>query len=517
MANEHDKRTEASPRPHAADGAPQHARPSVAGSRRVHQASKHPRSAATTGPLRPAEQPADSFDLTDRTPARRSPTPHRRPTAQNKRTARGVAMPVVSAEKAHDQHERAARSRNPEHTPASAPAGAPAPLGNRVHLELSRRTFIAGGVAIAGAVAVVGIPAFIKSRPITLNVNGQEIELKKTRTVQAALEASGAQPTPGNLIDVAGEIYTEGGGTPYVATLNGTEVTDAETRVANGDTLTFADGRDVEEPSTVEDKEVAAPAVESGYGPIHQIESQGASGVSTVKTGQTSGKEVVLEVITPTEDRVYRRSYPDTQDDKAIALTFDDGPWETTTAEILDVLRDNGAVATFFTVGTRIAGEGVDLVKREYDEGHQVCTHSWDHAAGSGQGVNLSFMSPDEQRSEIEQGRQAIADATGAEASRVIRAPGGNFPLEVWRNVEDLVDADIGWDIDTLDWKRPGVGAIVAQLKKATPGDIILMHDGGGDRSQTAEALREALPFLKEQGFRFVTMDEMMQFPRKDA
>ena len=144
-----------------------------------------------------------------------------------------------------------------------------------------------------------------------------------------------------------------------------------------------------------------------------------------------------------------------------------------------------------------------------------MCTHSWDHAAGSGQGVNLSFMSVDEQRAEIEQGLKAISDATGAEASRVIRAPGGNFPLEVWRNVEDLVDADIGWDIDTLDWKRPGAKKIASQIKAATPGDIILMHDGGGDRSQTAEALKTALPYLKEQGFRFVTMDEMLQYPRK--
>ena len=129
----------------------------------------------------------------------------------------------------------------------------------------------------------------------------------------------------------------------------------------------------------------------------------------------------------------------------------------------------------------------------------------------------MGLMTPEEQRMEVEKGFQAIVDATGAEPSRVFRSPGGNFPIEVWRNVEDLLEAEIGWDIDTLDWKRPGASVIAERIKAATPGDIILMHDGGGDRSQTAEALRKALPYLKEQGFRFVTMDEMLQFPRKEG
>lgn len=383
--------------------------------------------------------------------------------------------------------------------------------------RITRRLFIAGGVAVVAGAALFGIPAIRSMMPIAVTVNGQRVELSGDKTLQSAYEKSGIQVTPGNLVDIEGEVIAAGEGTPYTATINGQEAKDADTPVSDGNALAFADGTDIEEPSVTEDKTVEANPVESGHGPIHAVASPGASGVSTVKTGQTSGKEAVLEVIEPAQDRLYLRSYPDTGGDKAIALTFDDGPWEESTAEILDILRDNGAAATFFTVGQRIAGAGVDLVKRAYDEGHQVCTHSWDHASGSGQGVNLSFMSVEEQRNEIEQGIQAIADATGAQASRVIRAPGGNFPLDVWRNVDDLIEADIGWDIDTLDWKRPGADKIADQLKGATPGDIILMHDGGGDRAQTAEALRKALPYLKEQGFRFITIDEMMRFPRKEG
>ena len=99
----------------------------------------------------------------------------------------------------------------------------------------------------------------------------------------------------------------------------------------------------------------------------------------------------------------------------------------------------------------------------------------------------------------------------------MLRAPGGNFPTDsVWVNVDDLITAQIGWNIDTMDWSRPGVDHIVSQIESARPGDVILMHDGGGDRSQTIEALKTALPYLKEQGYRFITIDELLKYPPAD-
>ena len=98
-----------------------------------------------------------------------------------------------------------------------------------------------------------------------------------------------------------------------------------------------------------------------------------------------------------------------------------------------------------------------------------------------------------------------------------MRAPGGNFPTEVWSNVEDLVVADIGWDVDTTDWKRPEASRIAAELMRVTPGDIVLMHDGGGNRKNTIEGLRIALPKLVQDGWKFVTIDELMKYPTKDS
>ena len=119
-------------------------------------------------------------------------------------------------------------------------------------------------------------------------------------------------------------------------------------------------------------------------------------------------------------------------------------------------------------------------------------------------------MSSDERKQEVEKGLQAIKDATGQDASLMFRSPGGNFDASVASDLNGLINAEIGWNIDTGDWKKPGADAIAQRIKSAGPGEIILMHDGGGDRSETVAALKQALPKLKEEGYRFVTVSELI-------
>ena len=152
------------------------------------------------------------------------------------------------------------------------------------------------------------------------------------------------------------------------------------------------------------------------------------------------------------------------------------------------------------------------MVKRAHDEGNEICTHTWDHAAGSGQGVNLTYMTADEQIQEVEKGFQAIKDVIGEDPVRIMRAPGGNFKGDIVWTLQPYIDAEIGWNVDTEDWRRPGADTIASRIMKAKPGSVILMHDGGGDRSQTVEALRKALPQLKQEGYRFVTISELLQY-----
>ena len=330
------------------------------------------------------------------------------------------------------------------------------------------------------------------------------------KTLADALSASGIKPQPGDLLAVDGSVLEAGKGKPFCATVNGAVVEELDKKLASGDVVEIGNGGPIEEPFDGVEETIPWTAVKEGTGAIHVMEGEGKDGIKATKTGKTSG--ITAEQVTQEpSDMVCRNVTPNVGDDKVIALTFDDGPWGKQTGEVLDVLAANDAKATFFTVGNRIErDDGASFVKRAVSEGHQVCTHSYDHASGSGQSVNLGYMTPQEQVDEIKKGYAAIEAATGTEASRIVRVPGGK---DVVKNIGPLIKAEIGWNIDSNDWRRPGPQAIVDELMGAWPGAIVLMHDGGGDRSQTIEALKTALPRLKEQGYRFITIDELMQYP----
>lgn len=421
-----------------------------------------------------------------------------------------------SYSRANAQNRYAAQRDNQVHTAKERGQQSTTPM----QPSLSRRSFVIGG-AVVGAAALLGVGgvAWANLSPVNININGQQVSVGRNASIKDAFEAAGSPATAGNLLNVEGGVLEKGGGDLFSATADGQQIAyaDASTLKAVDYTeITFSNGADVEEESTVHESVTLPFETEDiGNGSLHIMTNPGQDGLQTTKTGNISGITVTGKIDQEPQNRVFDRCYADVGDDKVIALTFDDGPWDQTN-EFLDVLKENDAKATFFVVGERITGDGVDKVKREEAEGHQVASHTWDHARGSGQSTNLSLMSADEQRQEVEKGFSAIAEALGHEPSHVMRAPGGNFPTEVWSNVCDLVDADIRWDIDTTDWSKPGKDVIVEKIMKATPGDIVLMHDGGGDRSQTLEALRSALPKLKKEGWRFITIDELRQYPTKE-
>ncbi|WP_245247255.1 MULTISPECIES: polysaccharide deacetylase family protein [unclassified Paenibacillus] len=194
-------------------------------------------------------------------------------------------------------------------------------------------------------------------------------------------------------------------------------------------------------------------------------------------------------------------------DEKIIALTFDDGPDPSDTPEILDLLNQYGAKATFFVIGKRVE-KYPDLVKREVGEGHEIANHTYSHPY-------FKKRIPGEKvQDEILKAEQIILDTTGLKPS-LFRPPGGYYG-------ENLVNASKksgylvvmwSWHQDTEDWNRPGVTKIVNKvLTNARNGDIILFHDYVEGKSQTVEALKQILPQLKERGYRFVTVSELLDF-----
>ncbi len=365
-------------------------------------------------------------------------------------------------------------------------------------------------VVLVIAAAIIGYIAFFL--PFDVTVNGQTVSMRPRSTVASLVEQGHANPRPGNLLSVNGQLLQPDGGEPFSAKVDGEPAEPGKT-LAAGMVVEIGDGNDVVEDFTQSEEPLPFGrsdddrSFESYWqGSIHMLQD-GQDGLLLTKTGSISGA-TVQEVAVPAVDAGYH-IFTVQPSEKVIALTFDDGPWPETTDQILDILAQNNAKATFFTIGMQIP-EYSASVRRAAQMGCQVLTHSWDHASGSGNGVDLTIMSDDEQIEEVTRGYAAIAEATGAEPAHIMRAPGGNFHDSIIDTLWPYLDAEIGWDVDTQDWSRPGVDSIVESLLSVEPGQVVLMHDGGGDRSQTVEALRQALPILAERGYRFVTISELL-------
>jgi cellulose synthase/poly-beta-1,6-N-acetylglucosamine synthase-like glycosyltransferase/peptidoglycan/xylan/chitin deacetylase (PgdA/CDA1 family) len=198
--------------------------------------------------------------------------------------------------------------------------------------------------------------------------------------------------------------------------------------------------------------------------------------------------------------------------DRRIVLTFDDGPDPTWTPKVLDVLKKHHAHAVFFVTGT-MTSRYPDLVQRMVDEGHEVGLHTFNHP-------DLSFQSKKRIDWELSQNQLALAGAAGIRTS-LFRPPYSSFA--------DAMD-DRSWPVteyigsrgyvtvvnntDSEDWQKPGVRQI---LRNATPkngkGAIVLMHDSGGDRHQTVQALDRFLPDMQGRGYAFDNLTEALDAP----
>ncbi|WP_194201838.1 polysaccharide deacetylase family protein [Glycomyces albidus] len=176
-----------------------------------------------------------------------------------------------------------------------------------------------------------------------------------------------------------------------------------------------------------------------------------------------------------------------------IFLTFDDGPGGSYTDEILDVLAANDAKATFFMIGQN-AQRDPARVRAVLEAGHTLGNHTWDHP-------DMTTLTRAQMDAQISRS-QTLLESFGAEVN-CFRPPYGAHNTTVNQAITAAGLQRQLWNEDTRDWSKPGVDAIVDVLLGATPGDVVLMHDGGGDRSQTVEALEIALPQLAAKGYTF--------------
>ncbi len=179
---------------------------------------------------------------------------------------------------------------------------------------------------------------------------------------------------------------------------------------------------------------------------------------------------------------------------KWVALTFDDGP-SLYTDDVLRILDHNHVHATFFQIGQQVPAYA-GLERKILAHGNELANHSWRHAMGPGEG-------------DLRQTSDVIEHATGFRPC-AFRPPGGYLPSSTAAAAAALGMVSVIWDVDTRDWTTPGSASILHVATSGGHGSIVLMHDGGGNRSQTVAALPAIIHSYRARGYRMKTVTELL-------
>jgi len=227
--------------------------------------------------------------------------------------------------------------------------------------------------------------------------------------------------------------------------------------------------------------------------PAHSIEAAPKAGPANVQ------KEAAAKTPSPPKEPAITFNSVHV-DGPYIAMTFDDGPSATLTPKLLDLLAAHHIKATFFVIGENVA-EHPEIVARAAREGHEIASHSWSHP-------NFGKMSQEGVRSQLQRTDDAIKSAIG-KSPTLLRPPYGSITEREKKWIHDEFGYDIIlWDVDPLDWKRPGPAVVRNRILKETrPGSIVLSHD---IHPGTVEAMPSTFDELEAKGFKFVTVSELI-------
>ena len=224
--------------------------------------------------------------------------------------------------------------------------------------------------------------------------------------------------------------------------------------------------------------------------------SQSVENLNEIALPVSSFFELIQSSYLLDKDAELYKAYFEKKNRKVVALTFDDGPNPATTNQALDTLSKYGIKATFFVLGKNVSGNE-EILKRMKADGHVIGNHSWSHPV-------LSKLSLDEAKKQITDTEDALTKVLGS-SSKLMRPPYGAITDDI-RNSLDL--SFIMWDVDSLDWKSKNEASILTEIQRQVKnGSIILMHD---IHVETVNALPKVIDYLKEQGYEFVTVPEML-------
>jgi peptidoglycan-N-acetylglucosamine deacetylase len=348
------------------------------------------------------------------------------------------------------------------------------PSPSSAKLQLTRRAWLLLWLT-ATLIALADGGLLLQESSVTVVVEGRSTSLPAGLTVEQALERLG-NPSAGNLLTVDHSVLRKGAYPPTVL-VNG-HPAPATRRLHRGDRVTVARGRTRIEPVTRMTQQLAASRPSN---PMRSLRTGPAQAV--LDRGKLSGR-VVPVAFHPAAG---------SPGPLPVALTFDDGPWPQSTAQILTILTQRQALATFFVVGRQVQ-RYPELVRRELAAGMAVGSHSYSHPQP------FDHLPPARLRAEIARGRRSLVPLGVHPVG--FRPPGGAASLAVTAAAQQVGDRTVLWTVDPADW-RPGVTGdqlVWRVLAAVRPGGIVLLHDGGGSRSATVAALPAIIDGLRRLG-----------------
>lgn len=365
-------------------------------------------------------------------------------------------------------------------------------------------------IAIVSAAAILIFAIVLWSfREIEIEFNGETTKVRVGSTIEQIISETEFETTPGNLISVSGNKLEDGQGYAYLFKLNDEEqdgVATADYRASEGDVITLENGRDRTEDYDVQIVE-EQPTLEMGgdaWGNISYISQWPTVGSYEMRTGKISGETARGDQVTETQNCIVS-VHQITPDDgrKLVALTFDDGPAASYTESYLEIMNKYGVHATFFNLGQNLE-EYPDLAKKIIEQGSEVMSHTYQHQ-------ELTTLDAESLQSELSNTFSDISSLLGVNTT-CFRPPYGSFNESSWLNSGGKASVSVLWNLDSEDWRRAGADSIVSKSTSGVfNGAIILMHDGGGDRSQDVEALPRIIETLQAEGYEFVTVSELMK------
>jgi peptidoglycan-N-acetylglucosamine deacetylase len=362
------------------------------------------------------------------------------------------------------------------------------------------------GAALVFGIAAVGAALYFTVFTFGVNIDGKSVRLSSSAKAGDVFERNLVARQPGDLVSAKGhKVLVRGGGEPpYLSASGGKLPTDSPLR-GKGD-LASHDGTDTVEATRVTTQTIPVPVRYEGSGPVETTVATGSPGVREVTVGAISGQVVRKREKVAPVTRVIVRGYAKTSQARVVCLTFDDGPWPKTTKAIVEILKDNGVKGTFFQIG-RQARRSPSIARMVTGAGLEVANHSETHSYSFGRMKAAGVLK------EISQAQYDIKRATG-KTPTFFRPPGGITNKTMGAALKKLDLGWVLWTVDTGDWRRPSPGKIVSRvMRNVRPGAVILMHDGGGDRTNTVKALPTIIKKLREQGYTFVNLDELPSVP----